>query len=172
MKKHFLLIPLLALSVSTLTAQEAGFTITGLTHNIPDGTVVYLVQDDHPDEKDSTLVADNRFQFTGQVEHYGRFWIQCFLPDRFEYCPLWVENVDMVLDARQTSFRAGEVSGSRLMDKWEELQHGLETWRDGYDRRRRKVAGGAAAEKGIVGIVVGSEMSSYQYIKSAMVTAK
>jgi len=108
--------------VFSLVAQQDHFTLKGLTNNIPENTVVYLVDGARSTIVDSAAIVDNQFLFKGEAHPYKEYWLQAQHSGKFDYKMIFVENEDMVFDASNSDFFNAKVSGSKLQSQAEELE--------------------------------------------------
>lgn len=113
-----------------LFGQRTHFTLKGLTNNIPDDTKVYLMDGKTNVNVDSTILRDNEFFFEGNATPYKEYWLTAQFGDQFEYKLLYVENVDMLFDARQSNFFNAKVTGSTLQAQSDELHAAIREWQD------------------------------------------
>lgn len=105
---------ILTLFLVSCNSNHDGFTITGLTSNIPDSTKIYLTDSSVSKIRDSTLVINNQFQLKGSVDSITQLTINT--KGFKEYKILWVDNSNITLDATKSNLRNGHVSGSKFQD--------------------------------------------------------
>ncbi|MEQ8881346.1 MAG: redoxin domain-containing protein, partial [Cyclobacteriaceae bacterium] len=120
----YLAISLFVLILSCNSSKRDGYTITGLTSDLPDSTLVFLTELEFTKEKpdfvpkivDSTFIIDNKFIFQGNID--SKYQIMVLrLKDFSQYKYLWVENNQMTFDASNSTFRYAKISGSRIQDQ-------------------------------------------------------
>jgi peroxiredoxin len=112
MKTKLLII--LTLLLVSCNSNDNGFTINGLTSNIPDSTKIYLTDSSATKIRDSTFVIKNKFQFKGSVDSLTQLTINT--KGYSEYKILWVDNANITLDATKSNLRNGHVSGSHFQE--------------------------------------------------------
>ena len=105
---------ILAILLVSCNSNDNGFTITGLTSNIPDSTKIYLTYSSVSKISDSSFVIKNQFQFKGSVDSITQLTIHT--KEYSEYKILWVDNANITLDATKSNLRNGNVSGSRFQE--------------------------------------------------------
>lgn len=131
MMKNLLIIIFLQVSFTLgLIAQQDHFTLTGLTKNIPEKTMVYLMDGETSLRIDSTAIINNQFVFTGDASPYKEYWVMAAYDGKFDYKSLFVENVAMTMDARESDFFNAKVSGSKLQTQADELYTLTKDWQD------------------------------------------
>jgi peroxiredoxin len=92
-------------------ANNDGFVLEGELKGIEDSTWIFL---DLDDTKDSSLVINRKFSFSGKVDNPKRGIIAT--KGYTDYKFLWVENAEMAFEAEKGSFREAKVSGSSVQD--------------------------------------------------------
>jgi peroxiredoxin len=105
---------ILAVLLVSCNSNNNGFTITGLTSNIPDSTKIYLTDSSESKIRDSSFVIKNQFQFKGSVDSLTQLTIHT--KGYGEYKILWVDNAEIILDATKSNLRNGHVSGSHFQE--------------------------------------------------------
>ena len=116
--------------IAGLIAQQDHFTLTGLTNNIPENTMVYLMDGETSLRIDSVTITNNQFVFTGDAHPYKEYWVMATYNGKFDYKSLFVENADMTFDARESDFFNAKVSGSELQNQADELFRLTKDWHD------------------------------------------
>ena len=105
---------ILALLMVSCNSNDNGFTITGLTSNLPDSTKIYLTDSSESKIRDSSFVIKNQFQFKGSVDSLTQLTIHT--KGYSEYKILWVDNAKITFDATKSNLRNGHVSGSHFQE--------------------------------------------------------
>jgi thiol-disulfide isomerase/thioredoxin len=105
---------ILALLLASCNVNNTGFTVTGLTSNIPDSTKIYLTDSPVSKIHDSTFIINNHFQFKGSIDSLTEMTIHT--KDYRQYKILWVDKANITLDATKSDLRNGHVSGSHFQD--------------------------------------------------------
>jgi len=98
-----------------LNAQKQEFSLTGKTSNIEDGTYLYLRDLVTGENLDSTLVKNNSFKMTADLQE-SMIFSMLFTKDRKNFKELWLENNAMTFDASTTSFNDAVITGSINQD--------------------------------------------------------
>lgn len=111
-----------------LIAQQDHFTLTGLTKGVPENTKVFLMDGATSTNIDSTIIQNNQFVFTGNAHPYKEYSVLAQYDGRFDYKSLFVENTDMIFDARESDFFNAKVSGSKLQTQADELFELIKDW--------------------------------------------
>jgi len=115
-----LLFILLSLGLFSSENDQDGYSITGLTNNIADSTLLYL--NSQNTIVDSSYVIGNKFKFTGRLdEPYKRHLI--YTKSFKERVGLWVENCDIVIDAHNTTLIKAKITGCRIQNQSNEYQN-------------------------------------------------
>ena len=99
-------------------SNHKGFTIIGLTSNIPDSTKIYLA------DFDSSYVIGNRFQFKGIVDSIKEYKI--YTKGFTDYKILWIDNSKIIIDASNSTLKKAHISGSSLQNvnsKYQDLEN-------------------------------------------------
>lgn len=112
---------LLFLACAPTTQKTDWFTLHGRTHDIPDGTLVQLIDPSENTVTDSTRIKDNLFVFRGQLDASPaqRLLLTEGLPN---FALLWLEPTEMTFDASTTDFRRAIVTGSVTQAEADELR--------------------------------------------------
>jgi peroxiredoxin len=106
-------------------SNNKGFTIIGITSNIPDSTKIYLA------DFDSSYVISNRFQFKGIVDSLKEYTI--YTKGFTDYKMLWIDNSRIIIDASKSTLKKAHVSGSRLQNVNSQYQDLDNYWRKKVD---------------------------------------
>jgi len=96
------------LIITSCNSNKKGFTIVGLTSNIPDSTKMYL------DKSDSTLVIRNQFQFKGRVDSVKESTI--YTKGFKNYKILWIDNSRILVDASKSILHKAHITGSKFQN--------------------------------------------------------
>tara|TARA_R100000935_G_scaffold2414_2_gene6724 strand:- start:2065 stop:3081 length:1017 start_codon:yes stop_codon:yes gene_type:complete len=99
------------LLISCEQNQTKSFSLSGITSNIPDSTLVYFHNLFNGETIDSAIVLDNKFQFETKFEKYPN-WVMMHALNRQEFTELWIENNPMNFDASDSDFSEGKIYGS------------------------------------------------------------
>jgi peroxiredoxin len=108
-------------SIFFTSVNQDHFLLKGLTSDIPSETMVFLVDGVSHERIDSTAIIDNKFEFKGNAHPYKEYWIETQYDGKFDYRHIYVENVDMVFDARGTNFQNAKITGSIIQEQSDEL---------------------------------------------------
>lgn len=111
MKKTILFI--LVIVMISCKSSNKGFTITGLTSNLPDSTMIYL-SNSASEICDSTMIFGNKFHLKGIVDSIEFYTIH--LKNFQDYKGLWIDNSDITLDASKSTLGKGKTSGSHFQN--------------------------------------------------------
>ena len=133
MKKLIFIIFLQFFFIIGLLAQQDYFTLTGKTNNIPDNTKVFLMDGATNTNIDSAIIQNNQFIFKGDAHPYKEYWVMAKYDEKFDYKSLYVENADMIFDARESDFFNAKISGSKLQAQADELFYLTKEWRDKWE---------------------------------------
>lgn len=104
-----------------LVAQQDFFTLTGTTNNIPDNTMLFLLDVSTSERIDSTPIINNQFSFSGNAHPYKEYFLLTQYQDKYEYRSIFVENANMTFDASQSNFLRARITGSVLQAQADEL---------------------------------------------------
>lgn len=121
MKKIILSFVLLLTSVCWILAQQDFFTLTGKTNNIPNKTILFLIDGATNERVDSTAIIDNQFSFHGKAHPYKEYYLLTQFEGKYEYRSIFVENANMTFDASATNFLRAKITGSVLQAQADEL---------------------------------------------------
>ncbi len=102
------------LFLAACNSKNPGFKITGLTSNLPDSTKIYLTDINASLTFDSTIVVSNKFTFKGKVDSIKSVVIHTYYFHDFK--SLWIDNANILLDARHSNLRKAKISGSQFQD--------------------------------------------------------
>lgn len=91
-----------------------GYDLTGTVKNAPDGSMIYLWTNN--ELIDSTIVEDEKFRFTGEVEDPAQAAIE--IKDSRDYNFFWLENTEMEFTGEAGKFMEGKVTGSQTHDEY------------------------------------------------------
>jgi len=105
-------------------SNKKGFTITGLTSNIPDSTKIYL------DQTDSTFIIKNQFHFTGYADSIKQHIIRTKGND---YKILWIDNSEILVDATKSTLHRAHISGSKFQNQNSQYLDLIDRWRKKVD---------------------------------------
>ncbi len=114
--KKFAFIVISILSFSTITkAQDSSFTINGQLEKIKDGTIFLNIYEGDKTVRDSSLITDGNFKFTGHVPSV--FFATLTMPVKSgDYFTFYVEPATMNIFGRGDSLKLLDVKGSALND--------------------------------------------------------
>ena len=104
-----------------LTGQQDFFTLTGKTNNIPDNTMLFLIDGATNERVDSSLIIANEFSFRGNAAPYKEYFLFTQFDGKYEYRSVFVENANMTFNASQSNFLRAKVTGSILQAQADEL---------------------------------------------------
>ena len=148
--KKFAFIVINILFFSTITkAQDSSFTINGKLEKIKEGTIFLNIYEDDKTVRDSSLIADGNFKFTGHVPSV--FFATLTMPLKSnDYFTFYVEPVTMNISGRGDSLKLLNVKGSALNDddrlfksrmknvsRWEDTNSKL--YESAYTAKNKKV---------------------------------
>ncbi|MBP0905671.1 redoxin domain-containing protein [Mariniflexile gromovii] len=126
---------LLALTAISCNSQKTTkeFSLTGFTNAIQNGTFLYL--DNILEKKiiDSAKVENNSFYFHTKLTE-SPLRVVLHTKDRSKYRYLWLENNEMIFDARKTDFKQANVTGSITEDLKQRLRKEI----DGLSKDERQ----------------------------------
>lgn len=103
------------------SVEQDHFLLKGFTNDIPSETMVFLVDGVSHERVDSTVIIDNQFEFRGNAYPYKEYWLETQYDGKFDYRHLFVENVNMIFDARGTNFQNATITGSIIQQQSDEL---------------------------------------------------
>ncbi len=86
-----------------------GYEVHGTVRGVPDSTMVYMRNDGL---NDSTMVIGERFVFMGKVKEPT--WTLLFLENLDEPLPMWLENVQIRIEALNNRLTEVKVSGGEV----------------------------------------------------------
>lgn len=121
MKKVILSFALFLGTTFWLMAQQTFFTLTGTTNNIPDNTMLFLMDAATSERVDSIAIIDNQFFFRGNAHPFKEYFLLTQYDGKHEYRSIFVENTNMFFDASHSNFFKAKVSGSVLQAQSDEL---------------------------------------------------
>lgn len=131
-KLAIFLLPLFILSCRE--KQPAEFSLSGITSNVPDGTMLILETVTSRQGLDTTYVNSGKFEFKAELDEVP---IQAVIhtEDYKSYRMLWLENNAMTFDDTQSNFKNALITGSEP----EDLSQQLYTGTDSLSRQERMV---------------------------------
>ncbi|MFK7981529.1 MAG: redoxin domain-containing protein [Saprospiraceae bacterium] len=121
MKKVLLVTIFQGIFLICLLAQQDSFKLKGWTNNLPDATKIHLVDFEQGSIIDSTIIVDNQFSFTGATHPYKQIGLLLRVAEQTKFAKVYVENSNILFDARQTDFENAKVDGSILQTQADEL---------------------------------------------------
>lgn len=122
---------ILAILIVSCNSNNNRFSIKGLTSQFPDSTKIYLTDDSRSIIIDSTFIIKNQFQFRGTVDSLTQMTVHT--KEFGDYKSLWVENVNLTLDASKDKLSGGHISGSHLHDLLSQYEDMNGYWRNRID---------------------------------------
>ena len=113
MKKIIILFALSVIMISCNKENENQFTITGSAAGIEDGNNVFLELQSETGtvKKDTVLVKDGKFSFTGEAEMPEIAFIN--VSDAYNYIPFILEKGDITIEFVKDSVQTSKVGGSK-----------------------------------------------------------
>ncbi|HAA11063.1 MAG TPA: hypothetical protein DCE41_04925 [Cytophagales bacterium] len=135
MKKLLFLLALFASACTSATQEK--FSLTGNSHDIPDGSIAYLYDYLLKEVIDSVVVESNSFRFDTEVAEYPRLVSLYSSHAPEDERNIWLENKPLTLDASQTPLYSSTVQGSATEDLYHAHRKDLDTT-DSYDIRMEK----------------------------------
>ncbi|WP_422857775.1 redoxin domain-containing protein [Flagellimonas sp. S174] len=129
---------LLILLLASCTAKTgSGFSLTGKTNGLKDGTMVYLDNADSQttDLIDSTEIRNNSFVFETKLPN-SPLHVFITINDGSNYRFLWLEEKPMTFDASQSNFENAIVAGSKEENLAQPLRKELESLSEENQRER------------------------------------
>lgn len=108
-------------SIFFTSVEQDHFLLKGFTSDIPSETMVFLVDGISQQRIDSTRIVNNQFEFRGNAYPYKEFWLETQYDGKFDYRHLFVENADIIFDARGTDFQNATVTGCTIQKQSDEL---------------------------------------------------
>jgi len=128
MKKIVLLLFLAGL-ISCETPKTNSYTINGTLQNIPDSSMVVLVQKDKV--LDSTRVVNGNFTMEGSVEEPIKITLVVNGTNNYKY--FWLENSQIDFSAENGKFRQATITGSKTQLEGDAIQSKLQPYDDLQD---------------------------------------
>jgi peroxiredoxin len=118
--KNFIYGLLILLAFSCNDNSKIGFSLTGTTSGIDNGTILYLENALNNKSLDSTILENNAFHFRTQLPESP---LQVILrtKDYSHYRYLWLENNSMTFDGTKGDFKKANVDGSESENLQENL---------------------------------------------------
>jgi len=110
------------LSLLSLIGQDQLFTIEAFTHDVPDGTIVYLDDPELNFHLDSTTVLSDHFLFTGEVSGPTQYVLFMAYEETYDYRYVYIEDGQTKIDAREATLRDAVVTGGECQRQSDELQ--------------------------------------------------
>jgi len=127
--KNLMLFILIQFCLSIICmSQQDYYTLSGKTQQIPDNTQLIMLDVATNTQLDSTYIVDNQFFFKGDASPYKEVYLLASYDGQMVYCPLFLENQNMVFDAREDDFKFAKITGSKLQDQATELMNKARTW--------------------------------------------
>lgn len=128
---------LMIMIVSCNEKIENGFSLTGKTNDIKDGTMIYLENADSQniDLIDSTRIENNSFVFKTKLSNSPLQVVIRTNNDSY-YRFLWLENTYMTFDASQSDFENATVTGSKEEKLGQSLRKKLENLPEEVQRKK------------------------------------
>lgn len=125
MKKIVFVLVIIAV-VSFTINQESGFSLSGKTNNLENGTVLYLKDNLTDKIIDSTTVKDNQFVFTTKID---KFPLRVLLYNKAfsQWRDIWLENNQIFFDASKGDFKNANVTGSQSENLTQKLYENAST---------------------------------------------
>lgn len=109
------------LAISCSSEKDRHFSFSGKTHDLEDGTVLYLARTLDDVLIDSAIVKDNMFEFSAELKD-APLNAMVRTANYSHFRMLWLENNPMTFDASKTDFRNAVVTGSHT----EELSYAFQ----------------------------------------------
>lgn len=109
----FIIVLPVFLSVIRMDGQEAQpFVLKGITHNLADGTVIYVRDILSNELIDSITIRLNSFTYAKNFEEFPKH-IYLHTVDYAEMKSFWIEDTIITFDATRTNFEDAKILGSR-----------------------------------------------------------
>lgn len=102
------------------------FNLTGKTNNLPDGTVIYVVDILTNQVFDSVSILKNSFQIERDLS-VSPANIYLHTKNYAELKSFWAENKSMVFDASESTFEKAKISGSKTQLEFEPFMAQIDT---------------------------------------------
>lgn len=132
MKKQMLILISILLFSYLSHAQDSSFTINGQLENIKDGTIFLNIYEGDKTIKDSSLITEGSFKFTGFVA--SPFFASLTMPVKSnDYFTFYIEPAVISISGRGDSLKMLTVKGSKINDDdrlFKERMKYVTTWED------------------------------------------
>jgi peroxiredoxin len=117
MKNIFALITILFLT--SCNKNENNYEITGVVKDVPENTILYLVDIDNFSKTDSCQIKSGKFQFTGFVDYPREYRLNyTSLKEEEIGLNFWIENSKIEIEISDKSFSEFLVSGSTVQNQF------------------------------------------------------
>lgn len=115
MKKNSLVFILILILISCDKKEDTnGYAINGVAKNVPDSTWVTMFLDINT-VLDSTMIIDEKFQFTGKVDRPKR--VALSIKSTRDITTLWLENTKIEITGEKGNMRNSKILGSKTQDE-------------------------------------------------------
>ncbi|MGN6530794.1 MAG: redoxin domain-containing protein [Ginsengibacter sp.] len=149
MKKYFSVLSIILFLNINVKAQDSAFAINGNLEKIKEGTIFLNIYKEGETFRDSALIKDGKFQFTGFVS--SPFFASLTMPERkSDYFTFYIEPATMQVTGRGDSLKLLNVKGSSInsddkllkermkaISKWEAGNSKI--YEEAYKNQNRKV---------------------------------
>src|SRR5665647_766964 len=126
MNKYISVLILIFLTSHTIKAQDSSFVIHGNLEKIKSGTIYLNIYEDEKTLKDSAVIKNGIFKFTGFVP--SPFFATLTMPSKpGDYYTFYIEPVSMSVSGRADSLRFLNVKGSSVNDDNKMLKERMKT---------------------------------------------
>jgi peroxiredoxin len=128
--KHFLLLTIFMATLciyscspkSENSENQKGFKIIGHAKGIQDSTWLFLYNPVKDLLEDSTLIINEKFELNGSFVEHPTF-VYLNTGDYQNHTSFWVENTEMILEAKDGEFFMAKISGSKTQAEDEKVFH-------------------------------------------------
>lgn len=134
--KRILLLIFSATALYSCQDKEEGYEIFGIVKNIPDSTIVVMSVNNSI--RDSAMVMDEQFRFTGNVEEPVRVSFE--IEETGDRSYLWLENSDITFTAEQGNFEERVITGSNVQEDDDLLEEKIKPFQDSANSLRNSLA--------------------------------
>ncbi len=104
-----LLISIILLISSCSSQNKNAYRLTGTAKDIPNDSWIYLILEN--ENIDSTQIINEKFQFTGAIDHPMQF--NLLIKETHDYTHIWLEKGEIIFEAEKGKFRDAKIIGSQ-----------------------------------------------------------
>jgi len=136
LSKPIILITMLSFLFFNCSRKEDKFIIEGVAKGIKNNTSI-LLMNANSIPVDSTIIHNEKFTFSGQVNEPTQFFL--LIKSTMDFQSIWIENDNIIFNAETKSFREAKISGSKTQDIQNLLNENLNITNKEFESTNSKV---------------------------------